>query len=106
MNPGLLRFLVDIQRDTRVDDTLGGTTSTWTTIYSDVYANIDQASGGDIFRYGKQAENISTRITIRYNKLVRAGWRVLYGARVFDIKIAINENMRSAYTVLYCEEIV
>jgi SPP1 family predicted phage head-tail adaptor len=106
MNAGSLRFVVNIQRETRVADTLGGFTSTWFTVYSGVDADIRQPSGSDIFKFGKLVEKFSTIITIRFNKAIRAGWQVSYNGHSYPVKYAMNKDMRFRETVLFCDETI
>ena len=94
MNSGRLRFKVNLQKKTRVPDGLGGFTTTWQTVFSDVWADITQPSGGDVFKYGKMIEELTTKVVIRYNKAVRGGWRVQYGDVSYDINHVLDEDMR------------
>jgi SPP1 family predicted phage head-tail adaptor len=95
MRGGTLNRLIQIQARTTTQDTFGGQSSTWTTIGS-VYALIEALSGSERMAAMSYSTDVSHRVTCRFDPTlfvdprVIATYRVLYGARIFNIEAALN----------------
>lgn len=106
MNFGKLRYKIDLQCETRVADGLGGFTTTWYDMFTSVWADIAQPDAKDVYKFGRLLDRVTTKVTIRYNKSVKPGWRVVYGDVVYSVLHSMNVDMKNRETLLFCEEII
>lgn len=95
MRSGTLNRLIQVQSRTTTPDTFGGQSETWTTVGS-VYALIEALSGNERAAAASYSTDVSHRVTCRYDPVlfvdprVVATYRVLYGARIFNIQAMLN----------------
>ena len=101
-----LRHQIDLQSQTKTADDYGGFTAVWTTENSNVWAEIAQPSGSDVYMYGRMIEKLTTKITIRYNSAVRMGWQAVFGDRTFSIRYVVDQDGRRKFTTLFCDEML
>jgi len=107
MTIGSLNKRIDIQAQTKASDGAGGFTTTWVSVLpsgTKIAAAIWPVSANEVIQ-AQAATMISThRIRVRYRSVMRAGWRIVYGARSFNIVSIINPNMENKWLDLLCKE--
>lgn len=103
MRAGQLKKRVTIQHPTRVSDSMGGFTETWTDDAT-VWAAIWPTSAKEQQLALKETMNITHRIRIRYRSVFRNGWRLKFGERYFAIQSIINIEERNEWFDLLCVE--
>jgi len=103
INAGALRHRVSLQQSTLTADGGGGATLAWTTVAT-VWAAIQPLKGRERQRAEQIESPLTHRVTIRHRDGVTAAMRVLFGARVFNIRAVINPDERDRRLDLLCEE--
>lgn len=104
MTIGELNKRVDIQAQTKVSDSMGGFTTTWTTLASSVAAAVWPVSANDVVQANAITMVITTRIRIRYRSVMKSAWRIKYGNRYFSIVSIIDQNEKHEFLDLLCKE--
>ncbi|BCJ86455.1 phage head closure protein [Effusibacillus dendaii] len=104
MKIGLLRNRVTIQKLTQTDDGMGGYTEGWGVVAT-VYASVHPLKGRELFDAQQVREHMTHRVTIRYRVDVTPDMRVLFGAKVFNIRSVINVESKNRELQLLCEEV-
>jgi SPP1 family predicted phage head-tail adaptor len=97
MRAGTLTRLVTFQALGASPDSYGGQPSaagTWTDVKS-VYAAIEPLSGRELLAAQQLSIDVTHRITVRYDAALAdprivAAMRVVYGARYFNVRAAMN----------------
>jgi len=92
---GDLSRRVTIQSRAATQDTFGAQSSTWADVAT-VWAGIEPLTGRELMNAQTISSEISHKITMRYqsawaNPKTVAGYRAVYGGRVFDIHASMNE---------------
>jgi SPP1 family predicted phage head-tail adaptor len=100
MRAGRLRHRVVVETPT--EDINGGAT-TWAPLAT-VYAGVEPITGREYFGAQQVQAEITHRVVMRYTAGVTAKHRVRFGARVFDIRAAINRDERNRELELLCVE--
>jgi SPP1 family predicted phage head-tail adaptor len=102
---GKLNRRVSLQTRTTTSDSGGGVTEVWSTASGNTrWARVRSLSGWEQDRANQQAAAIQWEVTLRYDGDVTAnGFRILYGARVLNIR-AVLPDERNAMMALLCEE--
>lgn len=77
---GALRARVKLQSPTRIADELGGAAIAWSD-EGDVWAEIEAGGVGESAAFDASPSTASYRVTINRRDDVRAGWRIVWGAR-------------------------
>jgi SPP1 family predicted phage head-tail adaptor len=77
---GVMRARITLQQPTRVADEIGGAAISWASA-GDVWAEIAAGSVSDSADYDTPTSDVSYTVTINRSADVRAGWRVVWGAR-------------------------
>lgn len=77
---GAARARVTLQEPVRVADEIGGAAILWTS-RGDVWAAIDGGGAGEGAGFDTLPSTASYTVTINRRDDVRAGWRLLWGAR-------------------------
>lgn len=103
MCPADLRHRIKIQVRSQVADGQGGFQETWADHLS-VWSNIKPVSATERFFSQKLEQNITHKITIRFNSTINSAMRVLYQGRVFKIEGAFDPDERKRWLQLNCEE--
>lgn len=108
MRAGTLTRLIAIQQQTVTKDSFGGQVLAWTTLKS-VYAFIEALSGNERMAAMSYSTDVSHRVTVRYDAMfddprVAATYRILYGARIFNIEAALNLDESNREMQLICSE--
>ena len=100
---GELRHTIVIQQEARTPDGQGGFTIVWNT-FATVYGGFEPLSGVESV-VARQLQDATThRLTIRYLSGVKAGMRVLYNSRLFNIRDVLNLDERNRWMELRVEE--
>ena len=100
---GLLNKRITIQQQTKVSDSMGGFTITWSDVAT-VWAAIWPVSANEQTQAQSTAMVISHRIRIRYRSVIRASWRVQFDNRYFNIVSIVNPNEANEYLDLMVKE--
>ncbi len=98
---GRMRARVRLESPTRAADNIGGAAITWTT-QGDVWAEIGAGGGGQNADFDAAPSSTAYSFAINRRTDVRAGWRVVWGTRVFTILAVRDEG--SARIELLTEE--
>lgn len=102
MRAGRLRHRVKIQAPVSTQDEYGGTAGSWTDVAT-VDAGIHPMSGRELLAAQAIQSSVTHEIAMRY-RVVDATNRILYGARIFNIKSVVNIDERNRDLVLLCTE--
>ncbi len=100
---GEMKHRIAIETKTRVTDGMGGGTITWAN-FSTVWSKIEPRSANETFWAKHLEHRVTHKITIRYLAGVTSEMRIVFGARVFQIKGVRNLEERNRWLVLDCEE--
>jgi SPP1 family predicted phage head-tail adaptor len=84
-------------------DGAGGIDETWTTV-AGLWAAIVPLGGDERFTADRTAGHVSHRITLRYRTGVEPGMRLRLGARIFEIRSAVDRDERRRFLDCLCEE--
>jgi SPP1 family predicted phage head-tail adaptor len=109
LRAGDLRRLVSVQSRSTSLDAYGAQSLTWTELKK-VYAAIDGLSGRELLAAEAVQSEVTHQITVRYDAslwaspITAAKYRIVYGARYFDIMGMINENERDSIVTLLAAE--
>ena len=103
MKIGDLNKRITLQYATKVSDSMGSFTETWTTAAT-VWAAIWPVQGSELVQSMQTDMVISCRIRIRYRSVLRSDWRIKFGNRYFNIVSITNPNERCEWLDLYCRE--
>jgi SPP1 family predicted phage head-tail adaptor len=97
---------VAIQAPNPGSDGGGGRGDPWAspTAVATLRARIEPLKGGEKLRAMQLQDSVSHRITIRHRADVTARMRVVFGARVFNIRAVIDPGERRRWLELLCEE--
>lgn len=107
MRIGDLDKIIDIQAPTKVTDGMGGFTTTWTTIYSGIYAAIWPVSARDRIKSDQIIGEVTDNVRIWFKRVLKPGWRVKYGNSYYAIVgPPINKNKGNRMLDLLCKEVV
>lgn len=88
MRAGTLRHRVTLQSPAGSRDAVGERVTTWTSVATNVPADIKPISGREQFLAAQRQATTSHIVCLRYAALwaaLDASWRVLFGSRVFTI---------------------
>jgi SPP1 family predicted phage head-tail adaptor len=100
---GDLNKRITIQAPTKASDGMGGFTVTWSDIGT-VYGAVWPVSAKERIQNSAISTTISHRIRIRYRRVFRTGWRILYRGRYFNIVSIIDPNEAHEWLDILCEE--
>lgn len=96
-----MRARLRLQSPLRAPDDIGGAAISWVD-QGDVWGAVDVVSVGAAPSFDTSAERTQLRITINRRSDVRAGWRVLWGSRVFRL-VGVSDG-GGPRIILVCEE--
>ena len=105
---GQLKQRITLQRPGTAQDSFGGLQSTWIDVAS-LWADIQPLSGRELENARRMANEISHRITLRYQTLFTdtravAAYRARYKGRVFNLHAALNEDEANVLITLLASE--
>jgi head-tail adaptor len=98
---GAMRARVRLERPVRTPDNLGGAAITWSN-EGDAWAAVSAGAAGQTGAFDAAPSTGSLALTINRRNDVRAGWRVVWGARALRIVGIRDEG--GARIDLICEE--
>jgi len=108
VNPGELRHSIVIEQpQTSTPDSMGmsAVPVSWTTLRA-TWAAIYTAGGKETSQASQIVSQVSHVVKVRWTAdVIKAGYRVVFGARVFTVQYAENVLERNRVLLLYCLEI-
>lgn len=102
---GALRRRVTLEAATRASDGAGGATVTWGPV-AELWAYVRTVTGGEFSASDALSGRVTHEIWIRYRGDVGPDKRFSLGARVFDIRAAVDRDGRTRWLECQCEETV
>jgi len=105
MRAGQLRDRVTLQAPVRARDDYGSVTTTWSSVATDVPANVRDTVGQNFYSAAQEKLKVTSEVRIRWRRDVSATWRVIFGLRTLEVVQAQNPDGRKNELVLYCKEI-
>lgn len=103
LNPGDMRHRIILEKPTKVPDSQGGFTTTWST-QATIWAYIEPMNSRELIQAQQAQLDITTKIKIWYRSDVKAEWRLKFGNRYFNIESIINPNESNIFLILICIE--
>ena len=103
MPVGDLNKRILLQYETKVSDSMGGFTATWTD-GDTIWAAIWPTSASEMIQSMQSELVVTHRIRIRYRKAFRATYRIKFGNRYFNIVSVLNPSERNEWLDLLCKE--
>lgn len=103
LTSGMLRHKITIERESQVQDNVGGYSSSWSTL-SQPFAFIKPMSGNERFWANRLESNLTHRIFLRYITDITTKDRIIYDGREFQIRAIINVEERDKWLELHCVE--
>ncbi len=97
-----MRARVRLESPTRAADNIGGAAITWTN-QGDVWAEISAGGGGQSADFDAAPSSTAYLFAVNRRADVRAGWRVIWGTRVFAI-LAVRDEGAARVELLTGEE--
>ena len=100
----ILNKRIDILRRVYTSDDMGGFTHT--TVARDVWAQIRNVSGSEIYKFGGSESNVKYKFTIRYRgeDVIEPSDEIGYSGRTFRIHFIDYNGFERNYIDLYCIE--
>jgi SPP1 family predicted phage head-tail adaptor len=98
---GAMRSRVKLQSPTRIADEIGGAAILWIDA-GEVWAAVDALGASQRAALDTTLAAVSFRVVVNRREDVRAGWRVLWGARVLRVRGVVDGGGRRMD--LLCEE--
>ena len=102
---GKFRQRVTLQQAVRTPDGGGGAAVTWSPV-ADLWASIEPMSADERFDSDRLQGRVTHQIWLRYRAGVTPAMRFLSGARVFDIRSAVDADEVHRYLRCLVEETV
>lgn len=108
MKFGPLNHRITLQRRPATKDAFGQLAGAWETVTT-VWANVRPIGGRERVAARAVGGTLTHRISLLWDPALAgsvemAGWRVLFGARVFNIEAAVNVNERDRWILLDATE--
>ena len=103
MRIGDLRKRVTLQTESSVSDNAGGYTLSWADVAT-VWADIVPTSMSEVIMAQRLEGHVTHRVTIRYRSDITADMRVMYGARIFNVRGYMNKDENNRWIELLVEE--
>jgi SPP1 family predicted phage head-tail adaptor len=95
MNPGDLNRRITIQTFTPTRDSLGAEIETWSTL-AEIWAQVTNVAGGEIYAADKILSQTTHRITIYYRSDLTAKMRVVYNGTAYDVLMVQENGLRES----------
>jgi SPP1 family predicted phage head-tail adaptor len=103
MQPGKLRFMVEIQKPNYVKTQEFETSMNWVK-FACAWADIRAITGREWYQSQQAKANISHIVKIRFMPGITPRHRVLWGDRILNITQVVPDSTGSKWVVLRCEE--
>ena len=109
VDAGRLNRRVSVQRRAQAPGPFGHPVDVWEPVMPTAWANIRPISGRERLASGAVQSSLSHTILMRYNaalvpELEAARWRIVYGARTFNVLGARTVDEGRAWIIFDCEE--
>lgn len=98
-----LNKMVTIQKRGQTQDSAGQRRDTWQKV-ADVWASVRPVSGRNFFAASGERADVSHEIILRHGPTVKAGDRIMLGARTFEVVRPFNVDERDRYLKLMATE--
>lgn len=102
INPAEMRFRINIQQFTQVQDSNGIATDTWANVATSVPAQVYPISGRELEAVAQHVAQYNVRIVI-YKRAVTEDMRIVFDGRNYDIKDIIPDPTNNVYLTLMCK---
>lgn len=102
-SPADLNKRITLQHPSKAPDGMGGFTVTWTDAAT-VWAAVWPVGASEAAQAGQTTMTVTHRIRIRYRSIVKAGWRISYAGRYFNIVAVIDPNSAHRWLDILCKE--
>lgn len=102
-SPADLNKTITLQYKTKVSDGMGGFTVTWADAAT-IWAGIWPISANEQIQAQASTMTITHRIRIRYRNTIKAGWRIKFADRYFNIVSIVDTNMAHRWLDVMCKE--
>ena len=103
MRAGQLNRRVTIERKTGGVDAIGQPLPEGWETFAQVWANVRHLSGSESIKAGAVTSEVKASIRIRYRSDINAGMRVVLGAKTYEIRAVMPDDVRREYVDLVCE---
>lgn len=106
MNIGQLRHKIEFQRATLADNALGEPVETWARIVN-TWGRVEGVAGKERYAAMQVQADVDFRILCRWQPKLDAlapNDRVVWGAKIFDIKSAINTEGRNVQIEIFAKQ--
>lgn len=100
---GKMRHKVSFQHPTLIQDSIGGSTTTYAT-YQDAWVELTPAKASQKWQAQQLSLRVSHKIKCRYFDGLKSDDRVLFGSRIFEVQEIINAEERNIYYELVLNE--
>ena len=101
---GDLNKRVTIQAPSRAADGMGGWTITFVAVASSIPAALWPVSANEIVQAQAPTMIVTHRIRIRFRSVMKAGWRVSWAGKYFNIVSIVDVSMQHKWLDLMCKE--
>jgi SPP1 family predicted phage head-tail adaptor len=101
---GAMRQRVSLQSPVETPDDIGGVIRSFSTVAT-VFGALGATGGEELPTDERKGQRLAFRLTIRWRGDVKAEWRALVGARIFDVKTASDLDGRQRFLILSLEEV-
>ena len=98
-----LKHKLVLQKELRMPDNMGGYIKSWQDI-GELWAEIKPIGGLEMLFAGKNRASVTHKIWLRYRPGVDASMRLVYEARVFNIRSVFNIDERNDMLEVLVEE--
>ncbi|MHB8124649.1 MAG: phage head closure protein [Desulfitobacteriaceae bacterium] len=106
MNPGILKHVIDIQKELTSRDSYGASTKEWVTFLRSARASVEPLTGREFFAAQQVNSEITHLVKMRYRSGIIPEMRLKFGNRYFDIRSAINIKEAGKEMYLRCTEVL
>lgn len=105
MHAGKLRHRIELQSNASVNNDFGEAIKSWVP-YANVWAAVEPLTGRELQNASQISAEITIRVRIRYNGLVKPHHRVIFNDRILEIVSVIPPAERKITQHLMCKEVV
>lgn len=99
--PGELDQRIELQKESRVSDGMGGATVTWQT-QATVWAHVRPLRGSERLQADTMEAPARYLVVVRYRQDVSESWRIAWNGKVMNINFIQDGGARSAYLPMEC----
>ncbi len=103
MEAGHLRHRVRLEHYTQTANAVGDPVKAWVAV-TEVWSHIEPLSGRELEWAQQQHAEAAIRVTLRYRAGVDPTYRVMFGARTFEVLAVVNPDERNERLELMCRE--